>query len=299
MDSGKDAGGFGGHTEVGPLKRVVLKHPKEAFPPEDVLNSQWRELGYHRKPDPSRASEEHDALMELLESLGAQVHLLPTHPGTGMDSIYSRDASILSDDGIILCNMGKRARSREPRAQEETFRSMGIPIHGRIDGEGRLEGGDLIWLDQDTVVVGRGYRTNDEGIRQLREFLGQRGSQVTVVPLPHWKGPSDVFHLMSVISPIDTDLALVYSPLLPVPFRELLLSRGISLVEVPEGEFDSMGCNVLAVAPRVCVMLDGNPVTRKRLEDSGVEVHTYRGEEISAPGEGGPTCLTRPLLREI
>ncbi len=290
---------IGGQTEVGTLKRVLMKHPREAFPPEDLLNSEWRKLGYHRKPDLSRASDEHDALIDLLERLGAKVDLLPPHPDTGMDSMYVRDASILTDDGIVLCNMGKPARSSEPRAQEKIFLRKGIPVLGRIEGDGRLEGGDLIWLDQDTAVVGRGYRTNDEGIRQFREFLGHQADRVMVVPLPHWKGPSDVFHLMSIISPIDLRLVLVYSPLLPVPFREFLLSRGISLVEVPEKEFTTMGCNVLTVAPGVCVMLEGNPETQARLQGSGVEVHTYRGEEISAPGDGGPTCLTRPILREV
>jgi len=290
---------IGGQTEVGTLKRVLLKHPREAFPPEDLLSSEWRELGYHRKPDLSRASDEQDALIDLLERLGAKVDLLPPHPDTGMDSMYVRDASILTDNGIVLCNMGKPARASEPRAQEKIFLRKGIPVLGRIEGDGRLEGGDLIWLDQDTVVVWRGYRTNDEGIRQLRGVLGNRANQVLVVPLPHWKGPSDVFHLMSIISPIDLKLALVYSPLLPVPFREFLLSRGISLVEVLEEEFATMGCNVLTVAPGVCVMLEGNPETQARLQGSGVEVHTYRGEEISAPGEGGPTCLTRPILREV
>lgn len=297
MNRGDGVEKVGGQTEVGPLKRVFLKHPRDAFPSEDILDSQWRELGYRRKPDPSRASDEHDAFTDLLERLGAQVDLFPSHPQTGMDSMYVRDASILTENGIILCNMGKRARRSEPQVQEETFLRMGVPVLGRIEGDGRLEGGDLIWLDQDTVVVGRGYRTNDEGIRQLEGLMGHRAGQIVVVPLPHWKGPSDVFHLMSVISPIDLDLALVYSPLLPVPFREFLLSRGTSLVEVPEAEFDTMGCNVLTVAPRVCVMLEGNPETRTRLESSGVEVHIYRGEEISAPGEGGPTCLTRPIMR--
>ncbi len=289
--------GIGGQTEVGRLKQVLLKHPRDAFPSEDVLNSQWKELGYHRRPDLARASEEHDAFVALLKNHGAEVHFLPAHSETGMDSIYVRDASILTDRGVILCNMGKKARASEPRVQEETFLRMGIPIWGRIQGEGRIEGGDLVWLDPQTVAVGRGYRTNDDGIGQLRELLAPLATQVVVVPLPHWKGPSDVFHLMSMVSPIDVDLALVYSPLLPVPFREYLTSRGISLVEVPEDEFATMGCNVLAVAPRVCIMLEGNPETRIRLQGSGVEVHTYRGEEISAPGEGGPTCLTRPLLR--
>jgi N-dimethylarginine dimethylaminohydrolase len=160
-----------------------------------------------------------------------------------------------------------------------------------------LEGGDFLWLDEATAVVGRGYRTNDEGIEQLEILLADTADDLVVVPLPHWKGPSDVFHLMSVISPIDHDLALVYSPLLPVPFREFLLHRGVSLVEVPDEEFESMGCNVLAVAPRVCLVVEGNPVTRRRLEDAGAQVHAYSGEEISLPGCGGPTCLTRPLLR--
>ena len=290
---------IGGQIEVGRLERVFLKHTKDAFPPEDLLSTQWKELGYHREPDRSRAADEHDALIDLLETLGAEVELFPPHPDTSMDSMYVRDASILTDGGMILCNMGKRARRPEPKAQEETLLHMGIPVLGRIMGDGRLEGGDLIWLDHNTVVVGRGYRTNNEGIRQLTKLLGDCTEDVVVVPLPHWKGPSDVFHLMSIISPIDVDLALVYSPLLPIPFREFLLSRGISLVEVPKGEFDTMGCNVLTVAPRVCVMLEGNPETLKRLEGSGVEVHTFRGEEISAPGEGGPTCLTRPLLRKL
>ena len=153
-------------------------------------------------------------------------------------------------------------------------------------------------MDSRTAAVGRGYRTNDEGIRQLADFLGP-DVELVVVPLPHWKGPGDVFHLMSVLSPLDRDLALVFSPLLPVPFRELLLERGVSLVEVPWEELESMGCNVLAVAPRVCLMLEGNPLTRSRMEEAGVEVHTYRGEEISVPGSGGPTCLTRPLLRSV
>jgi len=288
---------FGGQTEVGLLKRVYLKHPKEAFPAEDVLAAQWQELGYRRRPDPSRASDESDALIELLEGFGARVDLFPSHEDTGLDSMYVRDASILTEDGIILCNMGKRARRGEPEAQEESYRRMEIPILGQIEGDGRLEGGDFVWLDHETAVVGRGYRTNDEGIRQLRRILCKGEVDLIEVPLPHWKGPGDVFHLMSFLSPIDMNLALVYSPLLPVPFRELLLSRGISLVEVPDGEFDTMGCNVLAVAPRVCVMLEGNSETLRRLEQAGAEVHTYVGEEISVPGEGGPTCLTRPLFR--
>lgn len=290
---------FGGQSEVGTLKRVLLKKPGDAYPPPDLLDSQWRELGYHSKPDLDRASDEHDALVELLENLGSTVEFIPAGPETGLDSLYVRDASVLTSEGMVLCNMGKRARRGEPKAQETLFQESGIPILGGIEGEGSLEGGDFIWLTESIACVGRGYRTNDEGIRQLKHLLSHCSEEVVEVPLPHFKGPSDVFHLMSVISPIDVNLALVYSPLLPVPFREFLISLGIHLVEVPDEEFDTMGCNVLTVAPRVCIALEGNPVTKARLQRAGAEVFTYSGEEISTPGEGGPTCLTRPVFREI
>lgn len=288
---------FGGQSEVTPLKRVLLKHPKDAFGTAADLESQWAALNYLRKPDAHEATAEHDRLKAFLEEVGTQVDFLPVHAATGLDSIYARDAALMTDAGAILCNMGKAARGGEPGAQGEFYAALGIPVLGEITGEGRLEGGDFLWLDEDTAVVGRGYRTNDEGIHQLADLIADTARELIVVPLPHWKGPSDVFHLMSIISPIDTDLALVYSPLMPVPFRETLLERGITLVEVPDEEFESMGGNVLAVAPRVCLAVEGNPVTRRRLEEAGARVHTYKGEEISAPGCGGPTCLTRPLLR--
>lgn len=287
----------GGHSEVGTLIRAVLKEPGEAFPHQGGRPSRWRELGYRREPDPGAATREHEALVRLLRKLGVEVSLLPAYEGTGMDSIYARDASIHTERGMILCSMGKEARREEPGAQGEAFRKWEVPVLGAITGTGRLEGGDFVWLGQGTAAVGRGYRSNDEGIRQLRELLDGLARELVTVPLPHWKGPGDVFHLMSVLSPIDEDLALVYSPLLPVPFREFLLKLGYSLVEVPDSEFDSMGCNVLTVAPRVCLVLEGNPETQRRLEEADVVVHTYCGEHISLPGDGGPTCLTRPILR--
>jgi N-dimethylarginine dimethylaminohydrolase len=288
---------YGGQSEVTPLRSVLLKQPWDAYGGPGIIEAQWEALNYLRAPDLRKAMEEHEALRAFFESQGVRVEYLPSHPETGMDSIYSRDAALMTDAGAILCNMGKVARSAEPGAQAAAFEELGIPVLGEISGNGTLEGGDFLWLDEKTAAVGRGYRTNDEGIRQLAELLSPVAQDLIVVPLPHWKGPSDVFHLMSIISPIDTDLALVYSPLMPVPFREALLDRGITLVEVPEEEFDSMGGNVLAVAPRVCLALEGNPMTRQRLEEAGAEVHTYKGEEISAPGCGGPTCLTRPLMR--
>ena len=254
-------------------------------------------LNFTSPPNLQKAIAEYDRFQEIIASTGAEIRWLPVRPGTGLDSIYVRDASVICDRGAIICNMGKPQRAWEPSAQEAAFREWGIPIAGEIRSPGRLEGGDVVWLDARTIAVGRGYRTNDEGIRQLKELLGSSVDDVIVVPLPHWKGAGDVFHLMSMISPVDHDLAVVYSPLLPVPFLETLLGRGMQLVEVPDGEFDSLGSNVLAIEPRRCVMAAGSPRTRRLLEAAGAQVHVYVGSEISLKGGGGPTCLTRPIER--
>jgi N-dimethylarginine dimethylaminohydrolase len=224
------------------------------------------------------------------------VHLLPQDDALTLDAIYVRDASLITPRGVVLCRMGKQSRSGEPEAQGQAFKHAGITVLSAIQRPGKVEGGDIVWFDERTLAVAHGYRTNAEGIQQLRRLVGE-GVEVLVVPLPHYRGPGDVFHLMSIVSPVDRDLAVVYSPLMPVPFREWLGGRGIRLVEVPDEEFDSMGGNVLAIAPRRCVMVDGNPVTRARLEWAGAEVLAYDGTEISLKGGGGPTCLTRPLER--
>ena len=286
-----------GQSDVLPLRSVLLKHARDAFGDQPTLDASWEDLAYLARPDFAGAVAEYEAFHDLLERLGAEIHLAPPDPATGPDSVYVRDAAIICDRGAILCNMGKPARETEPGAAERSLRAIDVPIVGRIAGPGRMEGGDVAWIDERNLAVGLGYRTNAEGIRQLRALLGSGVDRVVPVPLPHWHGPGDVFHLMSMFSPVDRDLAVVYSPLLPVPFRQLLLKKGYELVEVPDEEFESMGCNVLSVGPRRCVALDGNPVTLRRLEAAGAEVHTYQGREISAKGGGGPTCLTRPLVR--
>jgi N-dimethylarginine dimethylaminohydrolase len=281
-------------SETGRLTRVILKHAREAFDSADTIDAQWRALNFTSPPHLARASHEYERFVDLLTEHGVRVHFL-RDPG-GLDSIYVRDASVVCDRGAILCSMGKANRTAEPRAQLPLYRDLEVPVIGAIESPGLLEGGDVAWTDERTLAVGRGYRTNDEGIRQLRGLLGA-SIDVIVVPLPHWRGPGDVFHLMSIISPVDRDLAVVYSPLMPVPFREALLDRGVSFVEVPDEEFESMGANVLAIAPRTCVMLRGNPKTRDRLERAGAQVFEYDGQEISLKGGGGPTCLTRPIDR--
>jgi N-dimethylarginine dimethylaminohydrolase len=284
-------------TEIGRLTRVVLKHARDAFVDDATIAAQWRDLRFGAAPDLARAVDEYDAFAALIASTDAEVHYLPRDDRTTLDSIYVRDASIVSPRGVILASMGKRQRAGEPKAQESAFaRLPAVPVAGEIREPGRLEGGDLVWLDDHTLVIGRGYRTNDDGIRQLRALLDP-DVEVIVVPLPHWRGEGDVMHLMSLISPVDRDLAVVYSPLMPVPFRELLLHRGVDLVEVPDEEFETMGTNVLALAPRRCLMLAGNPRSRAALERMGADVLVYEGTEISVRGAGGPTCLTRPLER--
>jgi len=289
----------GGQSDTGRLRRVAVKRAHDAFGTDALVERQWRDLRYTAPPDLAAAERESERFLALLTKAGIEVTCLPSDAAVGLDSLYVRDASLVCERGVILCNMGKPQRRTEPGAQEAFFQSARLPIHGRIGGAGTLEGGDVCWIDEKTLVVGRGYRTNDEGIRQLRALLADVVDDLIVVPLPHWRGPEDVFHLMSIVSPIDKDLWLVYAPLLPVPFREALLARGIELVEVAGAEFETLGCNVLAIAPRRAVMVAGNPETRRRLERAGVEVDEFPGREICLKGGGGPTCLTRPLLRDV
>ena len=286
-------------SEVGTLTRLLVKHARDAFQGPEAIAAEWRALNFTTSPDFARAIDQYEAFLGLLRSSDCEIVMLPKADDVGLDSIYVRDASVVCDGGVILCNMGKPPREREPAAQETALRLLGCPILGSIQPPGRLEGGDIAWLNKRTVAVGRGYRTNDAGIAQLRSFLGESIDELLTVPLPHWRGSGDVFHLMSIVSPVDRDLAVVYSPLMPVPFRERLLKQGLTLVEVPDQEFDSMGANVLAIAPRRCVMMAGNPVTRARLEAAGADVLEYEGSEISLKGGGGPTCLTRPLQRRV
>jgi len=287
------------HSEYLKLASVYLKSAKNSFLSEEELSEHWETFQYLSKPNFKKSLDEYAAFQTFFREKNISTCFFPINKKTKIDSIYCRDASIATDFGIIICNMGKQGRIHEPYAQLEAYKMNNVNILGEIKFPGTLEGGDVAWLDQNTLAVGHTYRTNEEGISQLKELLQPKGIEIIVVELPHYKGESDVFHLMSIISPVDKNLAVVYSPLMPIKFRNELLERGFQLVEVPEQEFDSMGCNVLAVAPRDCLMVAGNPITRKLLEDAGASVHIYEGNEISVKGGGGPTCLTRPIDRII
>jgi len=289
--------GHGCQNMVDPIQRVLLKHPKEAFQNQKKTDQDSLTLNYLGTPSYTKAINDYELFLKILKSFDIDIHFLPTDNLTSLDSIYTHDPCIISNAGVILCSMGKQERHHEPNAIKNYFNSINVPILGQIESPGTLEGGDIIFLDERTVAVGEGYRSNAEGIRQLKFLLNKNIDEVISVPLPHWTGSKDCLHLMSNISPIDHDLFLVYSRLLSVPFRKYLLDRKIQLIEVPDQEYDSMGCNVLAIAPRIVIMIDKNPITKKRLEQNGVEVHTYDGTEISIKGSGGPTCLTRPFVR--
>ena len=287
------------HSEYLKLASVYLKSAKNSFLSEEELSEHWETLQYLSKPNFKKSLEEYAAFQTFFREKNISTCFFPINKKTKIDSIYCRDASIATDFGIIICNMGKQGRIHEPYAQLEAYKMNNVNILGEIKFPGTLEGGDVAWLDQNTLAVGHTYRTNEEGISQLKGLLQPKGIEIIVVELPHYKGKSDVFHLMSILSPVDKNLAVVYSPLMPIKFRNELLERGFQLIEVPEQEFDSMGCNVLAVAPRDCLMVAGNPITKKLLEDAGASVHIYEGNEISVKGGGGPTCLTRPIDRII
>ena len=288
---------FGCQSMVGAIERVLIKQPKDAYKNQSRIDEQSKKLNYFGKPDYNKATSDYEQLINFFEANSIEIHYLPMDEETSLDSIYTHDPCVVSNGGVILSNMGKKDRQTEPEAIASYFKSINVPILGQIKSPGTLEGGDVVWIDERTVAVGEGYRTNSDGISQFRSLLKSHVDNVITVPLPHWTGPADCLHLMSNISPIDYDLYLVYSRLLPVSFRKYLLGRGIKLIEVPDQEYDSMGCNVLAVSPRKVLMISNNPITQQRLEAENVEVYTYDGSEISIKGAGGPTCLTRPFMR--
>ena len=284
---------YGGQSMIDPLQRVLVRRPNAAFAAADP-----RTWNYTARPDLARAVDEHDAFAEILRRSGVEVLYHDEDlPGLA-DSIYVTDPSLMTDRGAVILRMGKELRRGEEQGLERCYESLGIPIFFSLHGEARAEAGDLLWLDAHTLAVGQGFRTNREGLHQLREGLQELEVEVLPVELPYFRGPAACLHLLGLISLVDHDLVVVYPPLLSVPFWQWLHDRGFRIVEVPETELDSMAPNVLALAPGHCLMLEGNPVTQRRLEDAGCDVSTYRGTEISYKAEGGPTCLTRPLLRQ-
>jgi dimethylargininase len=288
------AEGYGAQGMVGRLRRVVMRRPGEAMAAADPV--EWH---YTDAIDLREARRAHDALADALRAWDVEVlyhdEPLPEHS----DSVFVFDPVLVTDQGTLVLRMGKEHRRGEEEPLARTLQDCGVPVFGRLEGDARVEGGDTLWLDHDTLAVGRGFRTNAEGVRQLRGLLRPLGVSVVDYDLPYFTGPEACLHLLSLISPVDVDLAVAYPRLMPTAFWAELGRRGVRLLEVPEEEFTrTQATNVLAVAPRRCIMLDENPVTRRLLEMADCEVVTFPGAPLSFRAEGGPTCLTRPVLRD-
>jgi N-dimethylarginine dimethylaminohydrolase len=288
---------YGGQTMTGALRRVMICSPKAAGWMDPEQTSRWRELSYYREPDFTTAEAQHAELRRELEVFGAEVLSLAPGDDLSLDAVYVHDASFLTDLGVILMHPGKPTRRGEPVLHASFYETQGIPILGAIRSPGTAEAGDLVWLDSTTLLVGHGYRTNDAGIEQIRSFLEPQGIDVMVAPLPHGPGPSVCLHLMSLLSVIDTRTALVDLPWLAVQTVQQLRRNDFKLIEIYPSERETMACNVLALGERKLLALEENAKTNLRLRQEGFEVATFYGTEISQNGGGGPTCLTRPLLR--
>jgi dimethylargininase len=280
---------FGGQSTVAPLRRALVRPPRV----EDL--SAWRECGWTGEPDPARTVREHEAFREELAAAGTEVVLGETPVRGDPDAVYACDPVLMSDRGALILRPGKESRRRESEALRADLEAAGVPIAGAMEAPATAEGGDLLWLDPETLAVGRSYRTNDEGVEWLRKQLPE--VEVLAFDLPHLRGPDDLLHLLTLISLLDDDLAVVYLPLLPGRLVDTLTQRGVQFVEVPDEEFASHAPNVLALGPRRALMLDGNPETRRRLEAAGAAVRTYPADELAGKGLGGPTCLVQPILR--
>ncbi|UCD44670.1 MAG: amidinotransferase [Candidatus Bathyarchaeota archaeon] len=286
-------GEYGCQNMVGRMRRALVKRPDEGFAVDD-----WERWHYAGPIDLEEAQKEHDAFSQMLRDEGIEVLYHPEPQPDHSDSIFTYDPAIVTDEGAIILRMGKPLRRGEEGPMARRLTELGVPIHYRIHGDATVEGGDTLWLDENTLALGQGFRTNAEGLTQMTEALEPLNVEVIPVELPYFFGPEACLHLMSLISFADADLAVIFSSLIPVPFWKLLNERGVDIIEVPEEEFDVMGTNVLALEPNRCLMLENTPITRGRLEEAGCTVLTYRGVEISLKTEGGPTCLTRPILRD-
>ncbi len=286
-----------GHSMVGSLQRVLVCSPAAAGWNQPERANQWRDLGFHHAPDCDEASAQHAALAHELEAAGAEIIELPAAADFSVDAVYAHDASLATDFGLIVMRPGKPNRAAEGHHHRALCQQLGIPILGEISAPGTTEAGDIVWLDAKTLLVGHGFRTNAEGIEQLRQLLAPKGVQVLSAPLPYGSGPSACLHLMSLISLLDERTVLVDLPWLAVESVELLKQRGFHFVEIDYSERDTLACNVVALGEKRLLAIAENHKTNDRLRRAGFDVRTFPGRELCINGGGGPTCLTRPLLR--
>ena len=283
-----------GHSMVGELLRVTVCSPRSAG---WASPDHWRELGFLHAADFNAAQAQHDELYRQLETAGAEVLAMPAAPDLTLDAVYTHDSSLATDYGVIVMNPGKVNRVPEAKHHREFYESIDIPVLGEIEAPGTTEAGDMVWLEEKTLLIGHGYRTNSSGIAQMRALLAPKGVEVLSAPLPYGSGPSACLHLMSLISLLDEQTALVDLPWLAVETVELLKDRGYKFIEIDYAERDTLACNVLSLGRKRLLALEENRKTNERMRQAGFDVHTFPGSELCINGGGGPTCLTRPLLR--
>lgn len=288
---------FGGQSMWGRLNRVILCNPSTAGWSNPSRAARWSELGYWHTLDATTAENQHHQLRQHLQDADVEILDLPRSTGLSLDAVYAHDASFITDRGAVLMRMGKSARTTEPAHHATLYEALKIPIVGAIIEPGTLEAGDIVWLDSETLLVGRSYRTNQTGINQLRSLLAPSGIEVIEAPLPHGQGPAACLHLMSLVSVLDAHDILVDRAWLAVQTVDLLTEKGFNLIEIDPDERDSLACNVVALGNRRLIALEENPKTIERMQKVGFEVKTIAGTELCQNGSGGPTCLTRPVLR--
>ena len=289
---------YGLNSNVSTLKTVLLKDPKAAFKSQKTIDLQWQNLNFIEKPDYKKSIIQYGKFVDILNDNHVEVLFIPEDEKTSLDSIYTHDPMFMTPNGAVIGNMGKKQRKPETIMMKSYLDEMGIPIFGEIDNGGTLESGDAIWINDKTVAVGLTYRTNNEGINQLRKILSTISVELICVDLPHWNGPVDVLHLMSLISPLKEDLFLIYEKLLPVGFLEFLNKIAIKTISIADEDYDTLGCNVLPLSTTKCLITNGNDRTTKIIENNGIEVIEFQASEICYKGSGGPTCLTRPIYRD-
>jgi|TARA_B100000959_G_C14997471_1_gene630992 N-dimethylarginine dimethylaminohydrolase len=289
---------YGLNSNVSTLRTVLLKDPEAAFKSQKTIDLQWENLNFIEKPDFKKSIIQYEKFVDILNNNNVEILYLPEDEKTSLDSIYTHDPMFMTPNGAVIGNMGKKQREPETLMMKNYLDEIGIPIFGEIVNEGTLEGGDVIWINNETVAVGLTYRSNNEGINQLREILSLISVNLICVDLPHWNGPVDVLHLMSLISPLKKDLFLIYEKLLPIGFLKLLNNLDIKTISIADEDYDTLGCNVLTLSTTKCLITNGNDRTTKIIEDNGIEVIEFQASEICYKGSGGPTCLTRPIYRD-
>ena len=289
---------YGLNSNVSTLKTVLLKNPQAAFKSQKTIDLQWQDLNFIDKPDFKKSVTQYENFIDILNDNNVEILYIPEDEITSLDSIYTHDPIFMTPNGAVIGNMGKTQRKPETIMMKNYLNEIGVPIFGEIINDATLEGGDVIWIDEKTVTAGLTYRTNNKGIDQLRKILSTISIEVISVDLPHWNGPVDVLHLMSLISPLNENLFLIYKKLLPIGLLKLLKKLDIKTISIADEDYDSLGCNVLPLSTTKCLITSGNDKTFKIIEENGIEVIEFQASEICYKGSGGPTCLTRPIYRK-